>query len=89
MKFPAEKFQRARRIIDRPRKRAFHRHPNGDTNVETVVTLRFKGLPNGTRELTLTHECLRNNQEMEDHTYGRTGCLGCLGTFTHSEGNQK
>jgi len=71
--------------IDRPNKLVFTWHPYGDTSVETVVTLRFKGLPDGTTELTLTHEGLRNEKEKADHTGGWTGCLQSLGTFTDKE----
>jgi len=69
------------RVIEKPHKLAFTWHPYGDMTVETLVTLRFKKLPDGTTELTLTHEGLRNEKEKGDHTGGWTGCLQCLGTF--------
>ena len=69
------------REIDRPNKLVFTWHPYADTSVETIVTLRFKGLPNGTTELTLTHEGLRNEKEKADHTSGWKGCLENLGRF--------
>lgn len=73
------------KVIERPAKLAFTWHPYADEAYETVVTLRFKGLPNGTTELTLTHEGLRNDKDRAEHNGGWNGCLDSLDQFVNTQ----
>ena len=66
------------KVIEKPVKLAFTWHPYADESYETLVTLRLKGLPNGTTELTLTHEGLRNDQHKAEHGWGWNACLDSL-----------
>ena len=76
------------KAIERPAKLVFTWHPYADKAYETLVTVRFKGLPNGTTELTLTHEGLRNDQHRAEHNGGWNGCLDSLVQFTDSRGGK-
>ena len=72
------------KIIQRPDKLAFTWHPYKDESYETLVTLRFKGLPHGKTELTLTHEGLRKDKDRAEHNAGWNECLTSLGDFIDS-----
>jgi len=69
------------KVIERPVKLAFTWHPYADESYETMVTLRFKGLSNGTTELTLTHEGFRTDQHKAEHNGGWNSCLDSLMQF--------
>jgi uncharacterized protein YndB with AHSA1/START domain len=73
------------RVIERPHKLAFTWNPYGEKDRETLVTLRFKGLPDGTTELSLTHEGLREGKEKNEHTEGWKSCLQSLGRLMESK----
>jgi uncharacterized protein YndB with AHSA1/START domain len=66
------------KVIEKPAKLAFTWYAYDDRSYETLVTLRFKGLSNGTTELTLTHEGLRTDKHLAEHNGGWNGCLDSL-----------
>ena len=69
------------KVIEKPHKLIFSWFPYNDASYETLVTLRLKGLPNGTTELILTHEGFREDKHKAEHGGGWNACLDSLVKF--------